>query len=77
MGKVFLIPPSDISNSNEKRMVEEKGDAWRVCLLLLCAWMWNGGITLIRSRMGALLGGAPYKYRREPKSIKIYKGRRR
>jgi len=27
--------------------------------------------------MGALLGGAPYKYRREPKSIKIYKGRRR
>jgi len=35
------------------------------------------GITLIRSGMGALLGGAPYKYRREPKSIKIYKGRRR
>jgi len=27
--------------------------------------------------MGALIGGAPYKYRREPKSIKIYKGRRR
>ena len=24
----FLKPPSDISNSNEKRMVEEKGDAW-------------------------------------------------
>jgi len=35
------------------------------------------GITLIRSRMGALIGGAPYKYRREPKSIKIYKRRRR
>ena len=41
MAKVFLIPPSDISNSNEKRMVEEKGGAWRwcICLLLLCAGM--------------------------------------
>jgi len=44
------------------------------CFVLGCE---NEGITLIRSRMGALLGGAPYKYRREPKSIKIYKGRRR
>jgi len=34
-------------------------------------------ITLILSGMRTLLGGAPYKYRREPKSIKIYKGRRR
>ncbi|MCW3131205.1 MAG: hypothetical protein N2V73_00550 [Candidatus Methanospirare jalkutatii] len=58
-------------------MVEEKGDAWRFissCFVLGCG---NGGIMLIRSRMGALFGGAPYKYRREPKSIKIYKGRRR
>jgi len=44
------------------------------CFVLGCE---NRGITLIRSGMGALLGGAPYKCRREPKSIKIYKGRRR
>ena len=39
MGKVFLIPHSDISNSNERRMVEEKGNAWRFvfsCFVLGC-----------------------------------------
>ena len=74
MRKVFLIPPSDISNSNGKRMVEEKGDAWR---FVSSCFVDVRGITLILSGMGALFGGAPYKCRREPKSIKIYKGRRR
>ena len=40
MGESFFKPPSDISNSNEKRMVEEKGDAcWRFvssCFVLGC-----------------------------------------
>ena len=45
--------------------------------LALC---WDVGMEASRSSAqgwGRLSVGAPYKYRREPKSIKIYKGRRR